>query len=276
MSLPVVNTALAQRLVQAEGAHMVSQLSALQRHHGADANLHIRRYGAAVALLCPTIPNPMLNRVLGFGPADVERLDELLAWYEQHQVVCRLEIVPYFSSPLFLAALTARGLSPCGYYTTLYGQPSAIVPPLASPMVTRLVERDSLEEWTRIFTEVYQLGDDIQAAVQASVQVQYAQPEWRCYVAEVDDEAVAIGALYVQDGVGMLISGATKPDFRRHGCQTALLHRRLADAVELGCDLVASYTEVGSTSQHNMERAGLRIAYTKTEWKARCEKYPLI
>lgn len=43
----------------------------------------------------------------------------------------------------------------------------------------------------------------------------------------------------------------------------------MADAAELGCDLVAAQAAVGSTSQHNMERAGLRIAFSRAFWLQR-------
>lgn len=46
------------------------------------------------------------------------------------------------------------------------------------------------------------------------------------------------------------------------GCQPALLRHRIADAHALGCDLLTSSAAFDTVSQHNLERAGLRIAYT--------------
>jgi hypothetical protein len=51
---------------------------------------------------------------------------------------------------------------------------------------------------------------------------------------------------------------------RARGIHLALTNRRIADAAKAGCDLVISYTGgFGTTSQNNMERAGLRIAHTR-------------
>jgi hypothetical protein len=68
-------------------------------------------------------------------------------------------------------------------------------------------------------------------------------------------------------GVGLLANSATVPAFRQRGCQTALIRRRLADAAEQGCELVAAQCAFGGASQRNLERAGLRIAYTKAVWR---------
>ena len=64
----------------------------------------------------------------------------------------------------------------------------------------------------------------------------------------------------IRDGIGHLTAGATLPQFRRRGCQKALIERRLADAHEEGCDLALGNAAPYSGSRHNMERAGMRTA----------------
>jgi hypothetical protein len=54
---------------------------------------------------------------------------------------------------------------------------------------------------------------------------------------------------------------------RRQGLQSALLRERLRYAFEQGCDLASMAAEAGSGSQHNAERSGFRIAYTRTKWQ---------
>ena len=96
-----------------------------------------------------------------------------------------------------------------------------------------------------------------------------ASPNRRDYFALVGREIAGVGVLYMSAGVASLYNAATLPGFRGRGCQTALLHRRLVDAAKFGCDLVISQTEVSHQSQRNMERLGLRIAYTKAIWAQR-------
>ena len=90
--------------------------------------------------------------------------------------------------------------------------------------------------------------------------------DWQTYVAFVGGEPAAIGALRTRDGIGVLASAATRPEFRDRGCQTALLHQRLADATRAGCDLVIVQTNPSSVSQRNLERLGFRTAYTQSVW----------
>jgi GNAT superfamily N-acetyltransferase len=46
--------------------------------------------------------------------------------------------------------------------------------------------------------------------------------------------------MLVSGKVALLGLEATLPDARRHGCQSALLTRRLTDAAKEGCDLVVA------------------------------------
>ena len=48
--------------------------------------------------------------------------------------------------------------------------------------------------------------------------------------------------------------------------QAALIARRVADAVDAGCEIVGGLALPWSSSQRNMRRAGLTVAYTKVEW----------
>jgi hypothetical protein len=72
--------------------------------------------------------------------------------------------------------------------------------------------------------------------------------------------------MYMNNGVASYTFAATLPEFRGRGLQTAFLHKRRYDAARAQCDLIVSQAAYASTSQNNMERAGLRIGYTKAVW----------
>jgi hypothetical protein len=97
---------------------------------------------------------------------------------------------------------------------------------------------------------------------------------WRCYVARVDGIAQATGAMLILDGVAEFGIGATLETARGRGCQLALLHRRVADAVESGCHTL--FVETGArvegkpaTSYRNILRAGFEEAYLRPNWRRR-------
>jgi hypothetical protein len=60
-----------------------------------------------------------------------------------------------------------------------------------------------------------------------------------------------------------LFGAGTLAGFRGRGLQTALLRQRMQVAVQAGCEVAVIVTQGGTTSQHNAERLGFRVAYSK-------------
>lgn len=105
------------------------------------------------------------------------------------------------------------------------------------------------------------------------------RPGWRCYVARVDGEAQATGAMLLDRGIAEFGMAATLEPARRRGCQAALLHRRIVDAAAAGCELL--FVETGervphrpSNSYRNILRAGFEEAYLCPNWGARTPEIP--
>ena len=63
--------------------------------------------------------------------------------------------------------------------------------------------------------------------------------------------------------LALLFADSTLEKYRGHGLHLALIRARLKQAADMGCDLATASTAPGSTSQHNYERAGFRVVYTK-------------
>jgi GNAT superfamily N-acetyltransferase len=89
----------------------------------------------------------------------------------------------------------------------------------------------------------------------------------RCFIAEIDGQPGAAGALWIHEGVALFGGAATIPEMRRRGLQGALLQERMRYAAEQGCDLAMMVAEAGSESQRNTERKGFQIAYTRLKWR---------
>ncbi len=100
------------------------------------------------------------------------------------------------------------------------------------------------------------------------------QNGWHCYTAALgpDEVPVATGSMLIVDGVAQLGAGSTLAHARGHGCNAALLHRRLRDAHRAGCHTV--FAEVGecdlaswSAVCRNLLRAGFEEAYEGRNWQ---------
>jgi GNAT superfamily N-acetyltransferase len=86
-----------------------------------------------------------------------------------------------------------------------------------------------------------------------------------------DGRIVATGAMYVAESIAWLGFGATLPEHRGRGLQTALLARRVHEAAALDCHLVHSETAAHTAEEHNpslanMVATGFEIAYEKQWW----------
>jgi GNAT superfamily N-acetyltransferase len=99
------------------------------------------------------------------------------------------------------------------------------------------------------------------------------RPGWSCYVAYDADAPAGAGTLYVHEGVGWLGLGATLPQFRGRGAQSALLAARIEGARRQGCREIT--TETGeleddrpSNSYRNIVRAGFREAGARANFRA--------
>jgi GNAT superfamily N-acetyltransferase len=97
--------------------------------------------------------------------------------------------------------------------------------------------------------------------------VAFAREHSVSFVAELDGEPGAAGALCLHDGVALFGGATTIPEMRRRGLQAALLEARMGYAFEHGYTLAMMVTEAGSQSQRNAERQDFLIAYTRTKWQ---------
>jgi len=272
MEFPLVTKQLALRVGRSEADHFVSWLGRMKTYEDGAFGIEIRQFGQAVALVNAEMTlGPLFNRVLGFGDADADFLEEIVQFYEERDIACRIDINPYDASFALFKKLAAFEFRPFRFHAHLYGLPeSALASEPAPGIQARGIWGDELSSWAQIWREGYAESLGVPEAMAGKIadatQQLHGQPGWGLYLAFAGEQPAAAGALYVQDGTASLLVGATLPAFRRRGCQRALLQARMADAARQGCDLAAAQAGLDTTSQHNMERAGMRIAYTRAFW----------
>jgi GNAT superfamily N-acetyltransferase len=120
-----------------------------------------------------------------------------------------------------------------------------------------------------VVSAAFGIPPEIQERTERALCTEFSGPEWHIYLATLDGAPASMAAVHVRDSVASIDAMGTVPDFRRRGCQRALLAHCMDEAACLGCDLIASQTRPSSTSEKNMARAGLRIAYTKILYSER-------
>jgi GNAT superfamily N-acetyltransferase len=220
-----------------------------------------------LCLRCDTLPGSrMFNHVFGLGldrPAGEDDLAWIAAAYggRAHHVA-----VSPAARPAELGALLgARGYAP-GYGWVKFRRG---VEPLPAPETDLRVAEAG--RGAADFGAIIAAAFGLPAWAAEWLAAVPGRPGWTCLVAMDGATPVSAGGLYVAGGVGWLAFGATLPEHRGRGGQTAILAARIARAADLGC--VALAVETGArepgraeASYRNIVAADFEPRYLRPNW----------
>ncbi|PWV90533.1 hypothetical protein DFQ01_1437 [Paenibacillus cellulosilyticus] len=263
---PIVTKALAERLEQSEIDYMTSRVNAIREREGNPMGAEVRRFGDASAFYVREMPWGSFNTVKGIRTEDIEYIDDIIAFFRERNRSFQFEITPANSSNELLGYLSDRGFRHHGFHTSLYGVPSLEEPVYSSGITIRELKADEFELYGQLHCVGTGLSPDGAGYVADNNRILFDRPGWRFYIGFVDDQPAGVAVMHMYNGAASFTFAATVPAFRGRGLQTAFLHQRCYDAARAQCDLIVSQAAYASTSQNNMERAGLRIGYTKAHF----------
>src|SRR5215204_3191939 len=203
-----------------------------------------------------------------FQPVTAADMDTLEAFFKSRNAEVFHEVSP-LADPSAFELLNERGYKPIEFSSVLYRPISTDLRLHASRnarVKARVIEKHEVDVWAQTafegwseFTEVTDFMREL-----AHVTAQSNSPS---FLAELDGQPIATGALMIADDVALLAGASTIPTARRQGAQLALLEERLRYAAAHGCTVAMMAANPGSGSQRNAERHGFRIAYTRTKWR---------
>ena len=218
----------------------------------------VAEIGGAVCLALRRIPDRTFNRVLGL--TSTEPLDEIAAFYGD---------TPWWLSD-------SHGLGPelgARGFTRDYGwmkfSRGVGARHAHSDLRVEQVAPAQAGDFGRVVAGGFGMPDWSEPLAGNVV----GRPGWACYVAYDGDSPAGAGSLFVHEGMGWLGFGATLPEYRGRGAQSAILAARIEDARKQGCRTVV--TETGelqdgrpSSSYRNIARAGFREAGVRDNYRA--------
>jgi GNAT superfamily N-acetyltransferase len=189
-----------------------------------------------------------------------------VSFFRQQGLSFRFEIIPGNLNERLAARLHGLGFYQVGFSTALYGKQVASGQVASGRVGVREVRPGEMDR----FLDLYQDGFGLARLDEGEKRVvrRWLERESGLHlcIACVDGAPAGVGILYVKDGRALLADAATLPGFRGQGCHGALIRHRISQAAERGCDFLTSFVAFGSASHRNLERAGLRVAYTKAMW----------
>ena len=223
------------------------------------AGLPVTRVAGGVCFAAPGVPDIQLNRVAGLGvernPSDDE-IDEIEAFYRGHGNRFAISLTP---GPLH-DRLLERGYA-AGYAWMKFRRDASPAPPATTELTVE--ETTDGEAFGSVVAEAFGIpaGGGFFSGV-------VGKPGWTLFVARAGDEVAGGAALFLEDGVGWLGIGGTRPAFRGKGAQNALIAARIEHGRALGAHAVT--TETGERvdgrpngSYRNILRRGFVEAYLR-------------
>jgi len=268
VNTPAVTQQFARQIERVDIDYTRSRLGGMQAAPDNPLGIEIRQFGQATAFLIAGWPDFWYgNRGLGLTPADAPHLDKIAAFFDRHNLSFRFEIIPGSLNRELARRLNDLGFMQVGFSAALYGRPH-LPPAAAAPVRVKKISSNDLN----LFIDLYKDGFEqtpLSNHVKEIVSIWHMQEQafLDLYIAYIDSIPAGVGILYSKNGVGLLADAAVLPRYRGQGCHTALIHQRTKRAIEQGCTLLTSFVEFGSASHRNLEKAGLRVAYTKAVWR---------
>jgi GNAT superfamily N-acetyltransferase len=198
--------------------------------------------------------------------ADIERIEE---FFQERGAPVFHEVSPLADLSL-LALLNSRGYQPVEFTSVMFRpiRPGVRFTELRNEAIrVRVIREDEYELWAQTAARGWSEFTEVVDFMLELAQVSAKRSESISFLAELDGQPIATGALSICEGVALLAGASTIPEGRKQGAQLALLDSRLRYAAEQGCDIAMMGALPGSASQRNAERQGFRIAYTRIKWR---------
>jgi GNAT superfamily N-acetyltransferase len=258
---------LSRRLERAEGQACLQFAEARGRLHSDSGAAWIECAGAYAVF--DGVDSPVTQSFgLGlFEPLTSSALDTIEAFFLDRGAVVVHEVSP-LAGIATLDLLCARGYRPIEVSSVLHQPVERPATKNDSAVTVRVAADKDAVVWADVSARGWaQQNPELLGFLEQFGAVAFTREGSVNFIAALDGEPGAAGALCLHDGVALFAGASTIPELRRRGLQAALLEARMRYAFEHGYELAMMVTEAGSQSQRNAERQGFRIAYTRTKWR---------
>ena len=216
-------------------------------------------------LLAPALDILLFNRLIGTGVGRLATQADLVAAVARFRAAgvrnFGVQLSPAAQPAGVTGWLAGAGLAPRDRWTKVFRRADPLAP-VSTELRIEFVVPDKASTFAGVTIAGFGMPPQLRPWIASTVD----RDGWRHYLAWSGNEAVAGGALFVHGDVGWLGIASTLPAARRRGAQGALMARRLADGIALGCRWFVTETgedlpERPNPSFHNMVRAGFKVAY---------------
>jgi GNAT superfamily N-acetyltransferase len=227
-----------------------------------------------IAAVTETVFGRKLNHVTGLGmgaPVGKQAVEELEQAYAELDLDVEIDLCPHADSTA-LAVLAERGYGVRAFSNTYVRRLADSDADAVLPDSIEIVEERGQVEG--VFVPHSIAGFAVQAVPRPAIlletlaRIAVARADTVLFMARQDGEIAGTAGMSVIDTpagpIAHLYIASTLPAYRGRGVQLALLRARLSAARRAGCVMASVTARPANTSARNTERAGFRLAYTKS------------
>jgi Acetyltransferase (GNAT) family len=249
-------------------------------HAAADAPLRSalgldwREVGDAAVSIASALPDTAItvNRSIGLGwqrPPQRTEIEAIVALYRTAGIGrFFLQPDPTVPDDLMSGLCEAVGLARARAWQKFERGVVGNVPDFSTPFTIRPASPEDGPVFARIVCAGFDLGEEAEPWLALLPRAE----GWHPYIAWEGERPAGCGALFVKGGVAYADFGATAPEFRCRGAQSANLAHRVRTALEKGCKRIHTCTGVAvlGDPQHsyaNMLKCGFRETHVRQAWQ---------
>jgi hypothetical protein len=262
-----LDTALISRLDAAQFACTQGRLCAVCDARGDRSLARFVEWEHLRGSLSPGIPNPAFNELLVSGPVHLPDITGALEAYQRHDLAPTIAVSPGAASADLAELLSAHGFRHTDFLPIFVRLAQDLSPSAPAGLEVKRVSAAELETFAEVYLRGWQIEEWLAPHLRSYIAHWPKQRGYELYMAIEQRTPIAVAVLFVDREVCYLADAATLPEHRNRGAQAALIAARIARAKELDALLVLGQAEFGSSSQRNLERAGLPVCYTRALWK---------
>jgi len=238
----------------------------------AQLGARVTPFGGATALCLPAVPVSYFNRVIGLGmrePATEAMLDQLTRHYAEAGIKAYwIHLSPAARPSSLPDWLEARGfrLAPRRSWAKFLRGSDPLPEAQTELTVRRAVAADA-DRVADIVCTAYGMPLSFAPWFAALV----TRPGWQVFLAMKEGQAIASGSLYRAADTAWLGIGATLPEWRNQGAQSALIAARIAAATDghvLATETGEPVGEEPNPSLSNLQRAGFQQVCSRLNFAA--------
>ncbi len=208
-----------------------------------------------------------IHRVFFYRAPKSTQKDSLLDRLSDEDIDPIIEVTPGPHEDAAAKLLSHYGYRPVWRIPWYHLSTTDLINPRPYPSSVEAVVSTKLSEFARVLSTAYGYEGPEREAWHAFSQYGYRAPGFTCFLAHVEGQSAAAGVMHLAQQSALVDGAATLKPYRGMGLQKALLAARLWHAGRQGAKDTFSRTGMGSISQANLEKVGMKILTESTAWR---------